>query len=91
MGKRFDNSRIFDNKEICFTWNNEEASWKGDYEVRQFGEYADWDYPGDQETEITILHTERIETWSEELEDWVELAPTDEMLEIVKWEIEKSL
>jgi len=91
MGKRFDNSRIFDNKEIYFTWNNEETFWKGDYEVRQFGEHSDWDYPEDQETEITILHTERIEHWSEELENWVELIPTPELLEIIKWEIEKSL
>ena len=91
MGRRFNDTKVFTNQDVFFSWNNEEASWRGDYEVRRFGEYPDWDYPGDQETEITIHHTERIETWSEELEDWVELIPTDELLEIVKWEIEKSL
>jgi hypothetical protein len=91
MGKRFNNIKEYHDQKVYFIWNGEEACWLGDYGIRTWGEDSDWDYPGDCETEITIHHTERIETWSEELEDWVELIPTDEMLEEVKFEIEKSL
>ena len=91
MGKRFDETNVYEDQIIDFTYNGEEHTWKGDYGVRQFGEYADWDYPGDQETEITILDTEYIETWSEEQENWIKIEPTDDMLSEIKWEIEKKL
>ena len=91
MGKRFNNIKECLDQEVGFIWNNQEAGWIGDYAIRTWGEDSDYDYPGDCETEIEILHTEQIIMWSEELEDWVLLIPTDEMLEEVKLQIEKTL
>lgn len=91
MGKRFNNVKTHYDKEVYFIYNGEEACWLGDYGVRTWGEDSDWDYPGDCETEVTILDTREVEIWSEELEDWVLLIPTDDMLEEVKMQIEKSL
>lgn len=91
MGKRFDNVETFYNQEVEFNYEGKDLLWVGYYGIRNFGEEPDWSYPGDQETEITILETEKIEYWSEELENWVDLVPTDDMLEVVKWEIEKKM
>jgi hypothetical protein len=91
MGKRFNNEEIFLNQEVSFIYEGAELTWFGDYSIRQFGEHPDWDYPGDCETEIEILHTDKIEVWSEVLQDWVNLIPTPSILLELEWEIEKTL
>ena len=91
MGKKFNNIKEYLNQKVYFTCNGEEACWFGDYAIRTWGEDSDYDYPGDCETEVEILHTAEVEIWSEVLEDWVLLIPTDEMLEEVKLQIEKTL
>jgi hypothetical protein len=92
MGKRFNNSETYLNQEISFTYEGQEMTWYGDYQVRQYGEESDWEYPGDCETEIEILYTDRIEVWNENLQEWVII--NEENLSIimaVELEIEKSL
>ena len=91
MGRRFNDTKVFTNQDVFFSWNNEEASWRGDYEVRRFGEYPDWDYPGCQDTEIEILQTDTLEKWSEEFQDWVSVYEKPSILMALEWEIEKSL
>lgn len=91
MGKRFDNRETFYNKEVFFTYEGEEMVWFGNYQVRQFGEQSDHDYPGDQETEIEILQTDTLIKWSEEIQDWVSVDEKPSILVAVEWEIEISL
>ena len=91
MGRRFDNTETFYNKEVTFTYDNEEMVWFGNYQVRQFGEQSDHDYPGDCETEIEILQTDTLEKWSEEFQDWVSVYEKPSILMALEWEIEKSL
>ena len=91
MGKRFDNRETFYNKEVFFTYKGEEMVWLGNYEVIQFGEHSDYDYPGYQDTEIEILQTDRLEKWSEEIQDWVSVDEKPQILMLVEWEIEKYL
>ena len=91
MGKRFNNTEIFYNQEVPFTYEGEEMVWFGNYQVIQFGEHSDDDYPGYQDTEIEILQTDRLEKWSEEIQDWVSVYEKPSILMALEWEIEKSL
>lgn len=91
MGRKFNDITDYTNKEVVFDHNGQEMVWRGDYSVRCYGEEPSWDYPGDAENEIQITHTSFIETWSDELEDWVKIIPTDELLDIVHSEIENTL
>jgi len=91
MGKRFDNTESFFNQEVTFTYDGEEMVWFGNYQIRQFGEQSDDDYPGCQDTEIEILETDKIEKLSEESENWVLVDEKPSILLAVEWEIEKSL
>ena len=91
MGRRFDNSETFYNKEVPFTYEGEEMVWFGNYQVRQFGEQSDDDYPGYHETEIEVFETDKIEKWSEEEQDWLWVDEKPSILLAVEWEIEKSL
>ncbi len=92
MGKRFNNSETYLDQEVSFTYEGQEMTWFGDYQVRQYGEESDWEYPGDCETEIEILYTDRIEAWDDELQDWVIINEENlSILMAVELEIEKSL
>jgi hypothetical protein len=91
MGKRFNDREVFTSKEVEFEYQDQPMVWVGDYEVHSWGEEEDWSYPGDQETEVTILDTERIEVWSDEQEDWIPVKETPSILLHVVWEIEKHL
>jgi hypothetical protein len=91
MGKRFNNEEIFLNQEVSFNYQGDEVTWFGDYSVRTWGEESDYDYPGDCETEIEILHTDKIEVWSDHFNNWVLIDPTPSILAELEWEIEKSL
>ena len=91
MGRRFDNSETFYNQEVPFTYEGEEMVWFGNYQVIQFGEHSDDDYPGYHETEIEVFETDKIEKWSEEEQDWLWVDEKPSILLAVEWEIEKSL
>jgi hypothetical protein len=91
MGKKFDVSNVYKDQTINFMYEGEEYTWKGDYSVRQFGEESDRDYPGDCETEIAILETEYIETWSEKEANWIRVEPKSSMLIELEFEIERNL
>ena len=91
MGKRFNQCDPFYNQKVTFNYEDKEMTWSGDYEINRSGEESDWDYPGDSETTIIITNTDNIEMWSEELEDWVHIAPTPSILAELEFAIEKSI
>ena len=91
MGKRFDDREVFTNKRVEFEYQDQDMVWVGDYEVRTWGEEEDWSYPGDCETDITILMTDSLDVYSEEQEIWVSIEETAHILLHVIWEIEKHL
>jgi hypothetical protein len=91
MGKQFDDREVFTSKEVEFEYQDQAMVWVGDYEVLSWGEEEDWSYPGDQETEVRILDTERLEAWSDDQEDWIPVKETPSILLHVVWEIEKHL
>jgi hypothetical protein len=91
MGKRFKDVETFTNKEIWFDYQGQEMCWVGDYGVCTQGEEPDWSYPGDCETEVTILETDSLDVWSEEQEEWIPVKETPSILLHVVWEIEKHL
>jgi hypothetical protein len=91
MGLKFNNTESFYDKEVAFTYEGEEMLWNGDYNIHSWGENPDYDYPGDCETEIEILSTDRLEKWSEETQEWVPVDEKPSILMAVEWEIEKSL
>jgi hypothetical protein len=91
MGKKFNNEETFLNQEVSFIYEGAELTWFGDYSVRTWGEESDYDYPGDCETEIEILHTDKIEVWSDHFNNWVLIDATPSILAELEWEIEKSL
>jgi hypothetical protein len=91
MGLKFNNTENFLDQEVTFTYEGEELVWNGDYNVHSWGENPDYDYPGDCEVEIEILHTDRIEVWSDHKNGWVNVDPTPSILCELEWAIEKSL
>jgi hypothetical protein len=91
MGKKFNNCEPYYNQEVTFNYDGEELTWFGDYGVRTLGEEPDRDYPGDQENEIEILHTDKIEAWSDHKENWILIDPTPSILAELEFAIEKSI
>jgi hypothetical protein len=91
MGRKFSNAEKYENQEVYFMYEGQEVTWYGDYGVHIYGEEWDWNYPGDCECDIEILHTERIEMWSEEKEEWVPIKETPSILTELAWQIEKDL
>jgi hypothetical protein len=91
MGQKFNKSELYEDQSVTITYEGQEMTWVGDYEIRSWGEEPDWDYPGDCESEVEILETEYIEAWSEKEENWVNIEPTPSILMYVQWEIEKKI
>lgn len=91
MGKRFKDVEIFTNKEVWFDYQGQEMVWRGNYGVCTQGEEPDWSYPGDCETEVTILETDSLDIYLEEQDDWIPVEETPSILLHVVWQIEKHL
>ena len=91
MRKLFDESEMHLDQEVLFTYEGYEYCWTGDYEVKQCGEEADWDYCGDSEIEVEIDTTKSITKFNEETNDWDEVETTNSLIFEVVLEIERNL
>ena len=91
MGKLFNDSEMHLDQEVLFTYEGEEYCWTGDYEIKQCGEEADWDYCGDSEVEVEIDTTKSITKFNEETNDWDDVDPTNSLIFEVVLEIERNL
>jgi len=78
----FDESEVFIDVEIEFSIDDKDYFWVGSYEVRQYGESPTWYSMGMSEVEVNILGTIRLCMNSGN--DWVDIAPTGEILEAIE-------
>ena len=91
MGKRFDETEQHFGVEIEFRYDGQDYIWKGDYEVRNWGEESDHDYIGDSEFEVELLDTDSLIKWDELQEMWVDVEMTRSIQAKIELEIERGL
>ena len=86
---RFRNEVDFRNQEFEFLINGKECIAKADYTLESKGETPSWDYPGDCETTIEYSSVYDAMTYSDDLDEWIEISVTNEIEQIVLEQIEK--
>lgn len=82
-GSRFRDNEVITGATEEFEHNGDVIVWTGDYEITTSGETADYDYPGDSETEVEILHTSDLARYNEETDTYEQIEETPELLDII--------
>lgn len=88
MARKFDDIEEFDNVEIELHHQGKDYVWRGRYSVRTYGEYPSWDYPGDEESELSSIETDSFEVYDEDADYFFDAVLTDELLQMVIERIE---
>ena len=88
---KYNETKLFSNQEIEFTYEGDYYFWVGDYELKTWGESASHDDPGYSEYEIRILETEELVRHNEETRDWDDVYPTPSILVTIENQIEINL
>ena len=88
---KYNDTTIYQDEEIEFTYEGNEYRWVGDYEVREWGETATYDYPGDWEQEVNIIRTAELVKYNEDTDKWDNVCPTISIHLTIENQIESTL
>ena len=88
---KYNDTTLYQDEEIEFTYEGNEYRWVGDYEVREWGETATYDYPGDSDREVKIINTTELVKYNEDTDNWDHVYPSGSILATIENEIESTL
>ena len=88
---KYNDTTLYQDQEIEFTYEGNEYRWVGDYEVREWGETSSYDYPGDSDQEVKVVHTSDLCSYDPELDQWLTVYPSGSILATIENEIESTL
>ena len=88
---KYNDSTLYQDEEIEFTYEGNEYRWVGDYEVREWGETSSYDYPGDGDQEVRVIYTSDLCSYDPHLDQWLTVHPTPSILATIENQIESTL
>ena len=88
---KYDDSTLYTDEQIEFTYEGNEYRWVGDYKVREWGETATHDYCGDSDQEVKVVHTSDLCSYDPDLDQWLTVYPSGSILATIENEIESTL
>ena len=88
---KYDDSTLYTDEQIEFTYEGNSYQWVGDYEVREWGETSSYDYPGDSDREVKIIRTTELVKYNEDTDNWDDVYPSGSILATIENEIESTL
>lgn len=88
---KYNDTTLYQDQEIEFTYEGNEYRWVGDYEVREWGETATHDYPGDWDQEVKVIYTSDLCSYDPDLDQWLTVYPSGSILAYIENEIESTL
>ena len=88
---KYDDSTIYEDQEVQFTYELNNYQWVGDYEVREWGETSSYDYPGDSDREVKVIRTQELVKYNEDTDNWDHVYPSGSILATIENEIESTL
>ena len=88
---KYDDSTLYTDEQIEFTYEGNSYQWVGDYEVREWVERPSYDYPGDWDHEIRVIRTQELVKYNEDTDNWDHVYPSGSILATIENEIESTL
>ena len=88
---KYNDSTLYQDQEIEFTYEGNDYRWVGDYEVREWGETYSYDYPGDSDREVKVFRTYDLCSYDPDLDQWLTVYPSGSILATIENEIESTL
>ena len=88
---KYNDSTLYTDEQIEFTYEGNSYQWSGDYEVREWGERPSYDYLGDSEQEVIIIRTTELVKYNEDTDNWNHVYPNGSILATIENEIESTL
>ena len=88
---KYNDSTLYTDEQIDFTYEGNEYRWIGDYEVSEWGETSSYDYPGDSDREVRVVHTADLCSYDPDLDQWLTVYPSGSILATIENEIESTL
>lgn len=88
---KYNDTTLYQDEEIEFTYEGNEYRWVGDYEVREWGETCSYDYLGDWEQEVKVIRTTELVKYNEDTDDWNHVYPIGSILATIENQIESTL
>lgn len=88
---KFDNTELYQDQIVEFTFEGQDYTWEGDYEVREWGETSTYYYPGDYDREVRVIYTRTLEYYDYDQDVWIRADSSHSILTQIEIEIEKTL
>ena len=88
---KYNDSTLYTDEQIEFTYEGNDYRWAGDYEVREWGETSSYNYCGDSDQEVKVIRTQELVKYNEDADDWDHVYASGSILAKIENEIESTL